>query len=362
MALVNLLKFDDYSGAMICDEEYWLLRQRRSYFSDYIYSLIPEEIANQLHLEVIYGGVGTPSLTYEVVEKTKVCIKEKFDKLVEENKGGLFSITVEEVAKIVLEVIRKAFRKRADSKLKFLYGFDTDSLNRGFYEIDGVKYDIKQDAIKENALKIAVGGEKGSSLQFFFEHQGIILGFDKNKGLTSYSFKHEDFVLYPTAGPIETIGQGKDVAQVILADYLNRKNLEARRKGFNHIEGMIELIKSAYFASIHNHEVGGYFHILYLNGKGKTQKERIKEILDERAKLAEEVVIAFINDELTFEDTYYFIDELIFKEGCIDEIERKFLNQAKNLDRLGWILRGYKKDSLPSSACFSEEFKRRLQR
>jgi hypothetical protein len=348
MALVNLLRFDRDSCALVSDEEYWHSRRRRLLYGDFVQSLLTEEISENLDLEVVYGASGVPSFAIEVVNRTRTELQKIYSarKTLPEKKK-MFR-TVDDVAQILLRNLQFAFRRWADAKLKSLYGFDSDDLNRNFFEKDGEKIEIKQKSVKEAALKIAQTAKRGTPLDNFLEHQGLIVGWDKEKGIQAYYFNYEDFILYQSSTDIDCIGKGKDVSQVILANYLNRKHLNARRKGYDRAEGLIELILSGFEAQTHDHEVGGYFNIVYINGNGKNHKERFIEANQNTARVANEIVIAYKSGLIKKVHAFSLIKDIIFERKDYLSVEEDLFAKTENPVNLDFILRGYKQDFIPS--------------
>jgi len=348
MALVNLLKFNRDSCALVSDEEYWHNRRRRILYGDFVQSLLTDEIAEDLNLEVAYGASGVPGFAIDVVNKTRAELASLYkSRHLSKNKNKMYRC-VNDVAGILLKNLQEAFRKRADAKLKGLYGFNTDDLIRGFFQKDGEKVEIKQKNVKDASLKIAQTSKRGTPLDNFLEHQGLIVGWDGEKGIQAYYFNYEDFILYQSATDIDCIGKGKDISQVILANYINRKHLKARREGYDRVEGIIELIFSAHEAQVHTHEVGGCFNLVYINGKGKTHKERYIEINGNAARVSNEIVIAYKNRQIDKEDAFILTDELIFQGKDHELIEEKMFSRCKNPTALDFILRGYKTDFIPA--------------
>ncbi|RJR12125.1 hypothetical protein C4588_02650 [Candidatus Parcubacteria bacterium] len=343
MSVICALKFNKHQGAIISDEEYWLQRRRRIHFCDNITDLLTEEMSDELGMTAICATAGTPSFCYDITRKAKKNLEGKFK---EKNKKNPFE-TIEEVANTVFNVFQDNFKKRIDTKLKSLYGFNRDDLNRGTFTDKGKKYEIKQESIKKKATEIATVPPKISPLDDVLEYETIILGYDKKSGMSSYGFSLQEPVLYLTSGPFEIRGRGKDVGEISLAKYMNRKTMKQRRDGFDIVEGTIELIKSAYDAAVYNHEVGGYFNILYLDGKAKNYSERVYELKEDPARLATEVVVANIFEELDKKSTYHIIKKILSGTENFDAIEEELFSRAGNGQNLEFILRGYKPDQLP---------------
>jgi len=349
MALVNLLKFDRDSCALVSDEEYWHSRRRRILYGDFVQSLLPANIAEEFDLEVVYGASGVPNFAIDVVTRTRKELKNIYNSRGNLPESKKMYRTVDDVAQILLNNLQTAFRKRADARLEGLYGFNSDDLTRGFYEKEGVKIEIKQKSVKDSALGIAQTSKRGTPLDNFLEHQGLIVGWDKEKGIQAYYFNYEDFILYQSATDIDCIGKGKDVSQVILANFINRKHLDARRKGYDRAEGIIELIASGHEAQAHTHEIGGYFNIVYINGNGKNHRERYIEANNNTARVANEIAIAYKKGFLKKDDAFSLIKALIFQGKDYISVEENLFSNADDPVALDFILRGYKSDFTPEN-------------
>ena len=133
MSMVCALKFNDHSGAIISDEEIWNIRFFRKLYLDNLHSLFDAKISDELGIEVIFGGAGYPSFIYEMVE----LIRERIDIIFykKDKKYNDYKLeTVEDVAKLSLQVMQDVLNNRINQILKFYYGFTKDDLNRGFFE------------------------------------------------------------------------------------------------------------------------------------------------------------------------------------------------------------------------------------
>jgi hypothetical protein len=342
MAIVNAIKFDQYSGAMIADEEYWFLRRRRSYFSDSIHSLLNDDISDKYHLEAVYGGSGYPYFHFEVVNKAKKRFLNLNPGDVAKSARNVPFDTAENIGKITLEIIHKVSQRYVNDHLKFVYGFTIDDYNRGYFTDSGKKYEIKQDVVKENVKKIISGKAEGPLKTKVFENRGILMGYDKESGFMLFYYDIEKLILAFTSGGYEAIGSGKYASGMTFADLARKKMLKDRRKGYGKVEGMVELIMSAIASERYYHEVGGYFPIMILDGSKNKHTERLKEINDDRAKLASECVLAYREGQLIKKDVGTLIDQIIFQDLPLDDAEEELLKKAKDPKSIELILRGYK--------------------
>lgn len=339
MATINMLRFNDHSGAIMSDEESWHLRMRRTYFGDNIHLLLPESTADGNGVELIYGGVGRPSFDFEVVQR---CSRE-FEALSGSEPGSTELKSVGGMASKVLEIRRLLMRRRIDDRLKFLYGFDSDELNKGSFSRDGVTYEIKQEEVRSSALKTATFKDNNPQVRNIYRNHAVVMGYDKEDGLTAYCLKGEDSVLSFVSGGYECLGSGKYASGMSFARYLNNKTLAQRREGFDKVEGIVELITASLDAQKFA-RVGGVFSIVYLNGSGATRKERITELDSIASRLACETVTLYRAGFLSREDTYRFIDDLVFGALEPESLEDDILGKVTDPKTVRLFLRGYKTD------------------
>jgi len=335
LGIVNMLRFNDHSGAMICDEETTYFERRRTHFDKNIRNLLTPEISDKLGIEAYYGGAGYPPFHYSVIRKAVSSIR----KWAEDRTDGTFR----EVAGITLDCMRDEIRRRVNDKLRLYFGFDMDELNQGFYMKGDRKIEIKQECVRKKAREISDYTDKSEPVKNIFSNDAAVVGYDSIDGFQAYNLRGTATVLSFLTG-FETIGPGKYGAIIAFAKSFNRKFIVERRAGYDRVDGMILLLTSAVEARRFFIDVGGYFNIVYINGKGSCHKERVLELASHRTKLAEEVVFANIRGMLDRKDTENLIRQLIFEDIPIDEAEEKLFDGADDPDILEYILRGYKID------------------
>jgi hypothetical protein len=347
MAMVNALRFNQHCGAIISDAEYWNIRFRRRLYLDNLHALLEPEIADHLGMEVCYGGAGYPSLHHEVVTATRDELSKRYNESVKGKKKSPCPFrTVRDVGRIALECAQKVIRRRIDERLQFYFGFDSGDVLKGSFELDGKKYDIKQDAVKNKALAMATLKDKDRLMGMLFKSRACVFGYDASVGITAYYLDPENsFLAYNHEG-FEAIGSGKYASGVSFGDFLGRKTLAMRKKGYEPAEGMFELIKSAITAEDHFSEVGGNMNIVYVDSKGKDRSERYREIFDETAKLAYEIVRAADAGLLGRKAAVELLDELIFRGATLEATEKRLFESVPDAKALELALRNYKLDEV----------------
>ena len=347
MSLVNALRFSAKDGAMISDEEFWLHGRRRTFFQDNIHSLLPANIADIAGMELIYAGTGDPYLHYDIINKAKKNLGKQMA-------GGVaiqgVDSPVYEAAKVVLRCVQEATRLRIEQKLQYLFGFGVDDFNRGYYKKNGNKIQINQECVRKKALNIITWGDKNQGMKSVFESRALIMGHDQEHGMQLFYVNIENQVLSFNSGDYDTVGSGIYGAGHVFANYMIRKNMQQRLQGYPRVEAMVMLIDSAITASKTYKAIGGYFNILYLDGSQPNQRQRLRNIIEERAKLAAEIVAAAKKCLISSGTCHKLIDDLIFQDAPLEEIDELFFKQAHDPEKLELFLRSYKIDlpTLPS--------------
>ncbi|MFC1852159.1 hypothetical protein ACFL27_18345 [candidate division CSSED10-310 bacterium] len=340
MALVNFLKFSKTMGAIIADEEFWTPRFRRRLHIDNLHPLLDEQLSDAWNMEVAYGGVGYPSVHREVVNRTRKILQEKFGSEQEDESAPKL---VKQVARIAFESMQAVMRRRIDQKMLFKFGFTTDDLNRGFYEMNGQKIEIKNKEIKKAAIKLASGEEKDSLLKPAMESRAAVFGYDATNGITGYYLDSENGILAYNYEGFEAIGSGKYASGIAFGNMFGAKTLAMRQAGLPPAEGILELIDSALMALYHFKEVGGNLNFALINGAENTHQKRYQEIFDNEARLTSEIVYAYKWDEIDRATALDLIDALILKEQSWEQVESDLFSRVNNEDRFVLLLRNYKK-------------------
>ena len=337
MAIVTSLQFSASSGALMCDEEYWYLRRRRSFFLDNIRNVIPEEVSNELEIYAGYGGWGHPGFHEEVIERTR-------EKVLAAYKAGKTSdlLDLENIAMMVRKSMEETRRRKVDDMLKYLYGFNLNELNQGYFEENGEKVEIKQQDVLDAAKAIATFKTQNNLTNPIFKNKCVFAGFDPTWGFRGWHINAENTVCSLISGGFEAIGAGLYGAGIEFSRILNRFTLDQRRTGMDRVWGIIALMEATLNAWEHFHEVGGGLHLILIDGKSGKKTDRYREISDHTMQLAKEMVTAVRFGMTSYETIYPLMDELIFKKADLKKVENKFLDSASDQTALKKLLRGYK--------------------
>jgi hypothetical protein len=336
MSLVNFLRFNDDSGAIISDEEYWNVFFRKRMHGDNLHVLLTDAQSQKTGIQVVYGGAGYPSIHREVVENTRRTIET-----ILEEKGSSAITRLKEVARIAFDSMQDAIRKRIDQKLMFYYGFTTNDLNAGQFVAEGEKWPIDSGTVKENARKLASRETQDTLLKAVMDTRAAVFGYDVD-GITGYYISGENSILGYVHEGFEAIGAGKYASGLVFGQDFKAKTIKMRQDGYEPAEGLYELIDSAFLAGEHFKEVGGNYNLIVLNRQETKSHKKIQQIFDNDARMATEIIRSVRAGYLTKDQGIELIEDLVLKETGFSNVEKKLFKMATNSEGLSLILRGYK--------------------
>ncbi|MBN1878871.1 hypothetical protein JW823_02075 [bacterium] len=342
MSLVNFLRFNDDSGAIISDEEYWNVFFRKRMHGDNLHNVLHSDISAKLGIQCVYGGVGYPSVHREVVEKTR----ERIEQIILE-KGVTAIRRVKDVARIAFDCLQEAIRIRIDQKMQFYYGFKTQDLNAGQFTVQGETFPIETAVVKENARKLASRETQDTLLKVVIEAKAAVFGFDEN-GITGYYLAGENSIMGYVHEGFEAIGTGKYASGLVFGQDFKAKTLKMRQQGYSPPTGLFELIDSAFLAGEHFKEVGGNYNFVLLDRKAATAEQQYRQVFDNEARLATEIVRAVRTGYIQKKQGIDLLNRLVFKKQDVTAIEKSLFEKARDRNALDLVLRGYKNQEVAS--------------
>ncbi|MBN1553038.1 hypothetical protein JW979_16300 [bacterium] len=338
MAIVTAFRFTEKSGAICIDQESWHIWRRKTWFSDNIHLLVPEDLADQFGIELVYAGTGHPPFHCDTAELAGQYIHQ----YVRHEHNPEETITVEMLGRIVLRAFQEVHSRRVNNKLQFLFGFTCDDFSRGEFQQSDQTFHINQEAVKERALQIINGKENTGYNPLSPPVEACLIGVDPKYGYSAFAIKENDGVLSFQSCWFESLGQGRDGAVIRFAKDLNDRFLDTRRKGKGLEKGLITLIEATSVSMEHYGQNGGSIRIVLVDAAGKRRQDRIKDIKDNSARLSLEVVRAFRSGYLTEDVAADLLKRLIANNESFETVEKDMFRNASQPVMLGKLLRGYK--------------------
>jgi len=343
MTSINAIKFDEYSGACVCDEaRCWNSENMKIYTAEKVKPCIPEEVIHRYGTVAAYGNTGTSTIGDEIKRKIQKKVLEELEKRKEkEGKIPDKFMTLEEIADLIFEVITNLKHTHIDDQLRGRYNFDTAEFVQGSYEREGKKIEIKdKDAVME-VEKFLTWKDMYEEVTPLFLNAGILAGYEETEGFRLFHYSMIECFHEPVQAAFIIDGSGRDMASLHLSDYFSRKTIPERGK-IDPVEGMIAILEAVNGASQFNLGVEGYYNIILIDGREKDYSKRLVEINDHRSKLASEIVLAKTGGFVSGETAYNLVDNLIFGGGTFADTAEKFMKSTSRKKELDRFLRGYK--------------------
>jgi hypothetical protein len=343
MTSINAVRFDEYSGILICDEQRsWNDDKIKIFSSDKIKPVTPERVQREQGVAVCYGNTGTSSVGDELKFTIKKRISQEYEKLVEKlDEIPEHFKTMEELAQLAFETQIQMKREHINETFMGRYGFNTNDFINGFYKKDGDKIEIKDKEIVNAVHDSLYWKDRSGEMTPIFLNAGIFAGYEPKEGFRIFGLSLIEFSCEPVQEIFLCDGSGRDQTSVVFTEYTSSKILPERRGNIDRVEGLITAIKAVNKASWHNIGVGGYYNIIYIDGR-KPNMEKLVEISDHRSKLAAEMVLSMTSDFISCKDTSSLIEELIYNGGTFDDVHEKFMQKVKEPKKVKKFLRGYR--------------------
>ncbi|MBN1553039.1 hypothetical protein JW979_16305, partial [bacterium] len=224
MTSINALRFDQYSGAMVCDEQrHWNPERVKIYAADKIRSIIPAEIRERYGLAACYGNTGTSSVGDELRLTIYREVEMAFERKCKEY-GEIPAefMSLKEIVNLAWHVITRMKHRHVNEELRHRYGFETAELIQGFKVRNGENCAINNKNIVKEALDKIAGDPINPKPDPVFGNGGIIAGFDAEHGFRVYVFSMKEAFVEPSETGYAALGSGGDTTNFILPRYFNK--------------------------------------------------------------------------------------------------------------------------------------------
>jgi hypothetical protein len=313
MTVVNAIRFDDYSGAMVCDEQVsWGDMSRKGDVGDKIQSIIPPGIQKTYGVAAAYGGSGTSAISEEIKNTSYELLEDEVSH--RDISVGLKPdrfLTIQDIADRIFRKLSVMKRSHVDEYLFHQYGFRGIDLIRGYYMAGDSKVEIKQKEIIEDAHAAMSWKGRYPNLGFLYVNRGILSGYEPQEGYRIFYFNMMTFSYEPVQAVFQSIGSGQDTSDIAFADFVSTKTVQERRIQLDRVEAMVSIIHATNLACDNNVGVG-------------------------------EAVSAFKANIITKKLAYDLVGDLVFGNISFEKAERNLYKRCRCQRKLSRYLRGYK--------------------
>lgn len=344
MTSINAVKFNQYHGVLICDEQRgWNEENLKVYAVEKIKRAVPIKIQQRYRLAACYGNTGTSSIGDELRWLIPKRLGEELQRRVEKlGKYPEVFMTIEELAYFAFNIQCQMKHRRVDETLVGKFGFTTSDFIRGSYEKEGKKYEIKEDTVIRAADEHITWKSRGEDGKAVHLNAGIIAGFEPKEGFRIFHLSLFEHICEPVQELYLSDGSGRDMCAPYFTEYFNAKSIPERRGDIDPVEGLITAISAVNKAVLHNVGVGGYFNIILIDGRIPDNEKIMWQIADHRSKLASNIVSAYNAGFISTEVARKAIEDIFYQQKPFSEVYQFFFNNTKDKKELSRFLRGYK--------------------
>ena len=345
MTSINAIRFDNFSGAMACDEQrHWNEERLKLYAADKIMSVVPDDITRKHGIVAAYANTGSSGIGDELRLTIRRTVETEYKNLLDpEGKLPEKFIDMDGLADLVFGVITKVKQIHINDSLSAKFGFSADDLSSGKYKsAGGERRPISGKGILKKALDESAPDPSKPAAGPVFGNMGILAGYEPELGFRIYLFSMKEHFREVASDGFTCQGSGGDSASSVLADFFSKiPGGRPGRENLDRIEGLVALISALNAACRHNLGVGGYPNILLFDGKTPDPGDMLRQVNHHGSKLASEAVYLFTSGMLGEETVRTVVDGIFFNRRDISEIEERMWGGVENKLKAHRFLRGY---------------------
>jgi len=285
MTSINVIRFSEHAGAMVCDEQrHWNEERMKSLTTEKIRSVVEDSITQKLGLVAAYGNTGTSTIGEEFRNAIRHNVSKRYAEAVDEagDQPGTF-LSMFDLAKLVFRTQTEIKHRHIDEQLQGRYGFTTRDFCRGFYFKDEEKVPIKSKDVVKKVEEMITWKGRGKDTRAVFGNSGLLAGYSPEDGFQIFHFSLAHHFWRPISAPFLALGSGSDAADIAFLNWARDLSLQQRRGGIDPVEGTMAAVTAVNEARKNNLGVDGYFKIVLIDGS--RPKDRYREISDHRSKL-----------------------------------------------------------------------------
>ncbi|MBN2382904.1 hypothetical protein JXQ70_08485 [bacterium] len=355
MTSINAIKFNHYSGAMICDEQrHWNDDRMKIYGADKILPVVADDIMHRFQLAAAYGNTGTSSIGDEIRLTLRTRIRDAYKDFCDDKDAQKSDfMSIRDIADLTFSILMDVKHQHIDDQLLSRFGFTTREFCQGFQQLDDQEIPIKQPEIIERVQEMIAPPADFSGSNAVFGNKGIVAGYDRMHGFQIFLFSMREQFCEEVPFGFAAEGSGSDTVNFVLPSFFDDHHCLHGEIDIDPVEGIMAIIDAVNLAARKNMGVGGYFNIIVFNGKAP-DGDLISEINDHRSHMASEVVTLLRAGYISRAVAGEIIDSIIFQNKDIEWAENiLFKGRSKeDIHAMHRFLRGYKSEKT-SAICKS---------
>lgn len=344
MTTINAIRFNHYEGACICDESISSSDEMRIDVADKIVPCIPPLLVEKYGLVAAAGSTGTCSFGDEIKQTLRLKLISIYEEEIEKHgRAPAKFVGFDKIAPMVFDIMVDLKNNAISRRFLGDYGFSLADFLEGAYTKNNQRFEIKdKDTIRELTSLMTWKTQQGEVSSTFL-NAFVLAGFDEETGFNIYHYElRTNFYWEKVQTCYIAEGSGRQSVDPMMYGFTENLLVADRRGNVDRVAGLIALLYGVTTAMDHEIGVGGYPCITLINGREANYKDRIREIQDDRAHLAAQIVRAISKNYLEYKEGYALMNELCYGGGSFAEVYEKLFSKVRNPKNFIRMLRGYK--------------------
>jgi len=343
MTSINAMKFDEFSGACVFDEERgWNDEGLKSLTVEKMKPVSWPKVVEEAGLVAVYGNTGTSTIGDELRHGIGKRLLKEYEKAASAAGGKPDKfLTIADVARLAFQTITDLKHTHIDQEMTGRYGFSTKDFIAGAYTSGGKKIEIKEGELVKKIDEMITWKARSKGPTAVFLNAGIIAGYEPREGFRVFHLCMIEHVCEAVQEIFLADGSGRDMTTVVFTEFANARKLPERRGKIDRVEGMTTMLRAILAAMRHDIGVSGDPNIICMDGRKPKNAEKMWLVNDHRAKLASEIVLAGDEGWVPRRRAGDLLEELVFEGGEFAKVEQGLMNSAKDPKALVRFLRGY---------------------
>ncbi|MBI2943712.1 MAG: hypothetical protein HYY25_05890 [Candidatus Wallbacteria bacterium] len=342
MTSINAIRFNRYQGAMVGDETISTSGGLAYHTSDKVQPCIPEQVRSAYGIVAGMATTGSCSIGENLKREFHDWVLARFRAEIDRagHKPATF-LDLDQLMEGLFDLVVKQKQTWFSDKLRGEFGFDVTEFISGHYERNGRREEIKDRDMTRRITDWLSWKNMEPEVDGIFLNAGLFAGYDDKLGFQIYHFDLRDGYWHRVQTCYFAEGSGRHSVDPAMYEFVERLRIDERRGDVDPLEGLVALLTALNVASVHEAGVGGYPTVMLFDGREPIAR-RQREFSDDRSWLGTRVARAYSTGFLDRESCFELLDGLFFKDEPFESAYARFWSAAREPERLGRLLRGYK--------------------
>ncbi len=333
MTSINAIRFNEYSGAMICDEQrHWNEDRLKIFAAEKIKIVVPDVIRKKFKISAAYGNTGTSTIGDEIRLNIKRKIYQLYLKMSDHNNQFDKFLSLNDIAKLTFEIILNIKNKHINNELKHLFNITLEDFISN-------KFDLNSNPLAQDIDKIINPHQFSNNIGPIYGNAGILAGCSLDEGFQIFKYSLRELKWEIVYDDFLSLGSGSDLTNIIYSNFYKFITPGKIANLYEPTDILINALLAVYKASQFNRGVGGYFNIIIF--QRKDNKILVQDFNDHRSYFAVEIVKCLDSNLINYKLAKFIIENLFFIGTDFQQLYEHFWSSVDNPHHIHKFLRGY---------------------